>query len=86
MRATSKVTSRGRITVPAHVRRALGIGPGSVLEWQAQDGAYFVRRAGRYSSLEIHAALFDTPARSPMTAINVKEALRSKMRKARSRA
>ncbi|MGN6730352.1 MAG: AbrB/MazE/SpoVT family DNA-binding domain-containing protein, partial [Candidatus Binatia bacterium] len=31
--AQSKVTAQGQISVPAEVRRKLGIGPGSVLEW-----------------------------------------------------
>ncbi|HWS71755.1 MAG TPA: AbrB/MazE/SpoVT family DNA-binding domain-containing protein, partial [Thermoanaerobaculia bacterium] len=31
----SKVTAEGRISVPAEIRRKLGIGPGSILEWDA---------------------------------------------------
>ena len=35
--ATSRVTAQGQISVPAAVRRKLGIGPGSVLEWNEDD-------------------------------------------------
>ncbi|MGZ5494005.1 MAG: AbrB/MazE/SpoVT family DNA-binding domain-containing protein [Thermoanaerobaculia bacterium] len=54
----SKVTAQGQISVPAEIRRRLGIGPGSVLEWEQDGERVVVRRAGRYSSQDIHRALF----------------------------
>jgi AbrB family looped-hinge helix DNA binding protein len=54
----SKVTSQGQISVPAEIRRKLGIGPGSVLEWEEQGDRVIVRRAGLYSSEDIHHAVF----------------------------
>jgi AbrB family looped-hinge helix DNA binding protein len=56
--AHSKLTAQGQISVPATVRRKLGVGPGSVLEWESEGGQIVVRRAGRYSSEDIHRALF----------------------------
>jgi antitoxin PrlF len=56
--ALSKLTAQGQISVPAEVRRKLGVGPGAVLEWDEEDGQIVVRRAGRYSSDEIHRAVF----------------------------
>jgi AbrB family looped-hinge helix DNA binding protein len=56
--AQSKVTAQGQISVPAEVRRKLGIGPGSVLEWHEEGDAVVVRKAGRYTSEEIHRAIF----------------------------
>ena len=56
--AQSKVTAQGQISVPAEVRRKLGIGPGSVLEWDEEGDAVVVRKAGRYSSEDIHCAIF----------------------------
>jgi len=56
--AHSRVTAQGRISVPMDVRRKLGIGPGSVLEWEEDDGKMIVRRAGRFSSADIRNALF----------------------------
>jgi len=62
--AHSKVTAQGQVSVPAKVRRRLGVGPGSVLEWDEQGDRVIVRRAGRYSSEDIHRALFSkTPRR-----------------------
>lgn len=56
--AHSRLTAQGQISVPAEIRRKLGLGPGAVLEWHEVDGEVVVRRAGRYSSADIHQALF----------------------------
>jgi AbrB family looped-hinge helix DNA binding protein len=48
--AQSKVTAQGQISVPAEVRKKLGVGPGSLLEWAEQNDQVVVRRAGRYTS------------------------------------
>jgi AbrB family looped-hinge helix DNA binding protein len=56
--ARSKVTSQGRISVPAGVRRKLGIRPGSILEWEEDGDRVFVRRTGQHSFEDIHRALF----------------------------
>ena len=62
--AKSRLTSQGQISVPAEVRRKLGLGPGSVLEWEQVGDQMLVRRAGTYSSEEIQRAIFPaTPAR-----------------------
>jgi AbrB family looped-hinge helix DNA binding protein len=63
--AHSKLTAQGQISVPAKVRRKLGIGPGSVLEWHEEGEKVVVRRAGRYTSEDVHRALF--PKRPPRT-------------------
>lgn len=60
----SKVTAQGQISVPARIRRKLGIGPGSILEWHEEGDRVVVRRASRYSSEDIHRTLF---ARRPRT-------------------
>lgn len=56
--AHSKLTSQGQISVPAEIRRRLGLAPGSVIEWTEEDGRIVVRAAGRNSSEDIHKALF----------------------------
>jgi AbrB family looped-hinge helix DNA binding protein len=56
--AHSKLTAQGQISVPVEVRRKLGIGPGSVLEWEEEGEKIVVRRAGRYTSEDVHRALF----------------------------
>jgi AbrB family looped-hinge helix DNA binding protein len=70
----SKVTAQGQISVPSEIRRKLGIGPGSVLEWEQEGDRVIVRRAGRYSSEDIHRALFAKPPRR-RTLIELKTAL-----------
>jgi antitoxin PrlF len=79
--AQSRVTAQGQISVPAEVRKKLGIGPGSVLEWHEQDGGVVVRRAGRYSSAEVHQALFPRGARKVVDAVDVKAAIRKHIKK-----
>ncbi len=61
--ADSKLTAQGQISVPAEVRRRLGICPGSLLEWEAEGEKIVVRRAGRYTSEDVHGALFATTPR-----------------------
>ena len=56
--AHSKLTAQGQISVPARVRRKLGVGPGSVLEWDEDGENVVVRRAGRFSSEDVHRSLF----------------------------
>jgi AbrB family looped-hinge helix DNA binding protein len=54
----SRLTAQGQISVPAKVRQKLGLSPGSVLEWCDEGESVVVRRAGRYTSEDVHAALF----------------------------
>jgi antitoxin PrlF len=61
--AHSKVTAQGQVSVPAKVRQRLGVGPGSVLQWEEDGDRVIVRKAGRYSSEDIHRALFSRPPR-----------------------
>jgi AbrB family looped-hinge helix DNA binding protein len=62
--AHSKVTAQGQVSVPAKVRQRLGVGPGSVLEWDEDGDRVIVRKAGRYSSEDIHRVLFSRTPRS----------------------
>jgi AbrB family looped-hinge helix DNA binding protein len=61
--AHSRITAQGQISVPAAVRRKLGVGPGSTLEWQDEGEKILVRRVGRFTSADLHAALFSKPPR-----------------------
>jgi AbrB family looped-hinge helix DNA binding protein len=56
--AQSKLTAQGQISVPSQVRKKLGIGPGSILEWDEQGDQIVVRRAGRYGWDDVRKALF----------------------------
>ena len=82
--AKSKLTAQGQISIPAEIRQRLGVGPGSVLEWDEQDDQVIVRRAGRYSSEEVHSALFPA-GHSPPPPEDTKEAIRKYIRKKHAR-
>jgi AbrB family looped-hinge helix DNA binding protein len=79
--AHSKVTAQGQISVPAEVRKKLGIGPGSVLEWHVADGTIEVRRAGRFNSSEVHQALFPKGAAKSKNVPDVKAGIRAAIAK-----
>jgi antitoxin PrlF len=82
--AKSKLTAQGQISVPAEIRKKLGVGPGSVLEWDEHDDKVVVRRSGRYASEDVHRALF--PDRAPVSGEgDVKEAIRKYIRKRHAR-
>lgn len=62
------------------VRHRLGVGPGSVLEWDEDGDRVVVRKAGRYSSEDIHRALFSkTPRRR--TVEDLKNGIRQAIKK-----
>ncbi|HEX4807639.1 MAG TPA: AbrB/MazE/SpoVT family DNA-binding domain-containing protein [Bryobacteraceae bacterium] len=76
----SRLTSQGQISVPIEVRRKLGLGPGSVLEWDDDGNTIIVRRAGMFSSEDIHRALFPERRPEPRTVDELKEGIRRHVR------
>jgi antitoxin PrlF len=74
--AQSKLTSQGQISIPAEVRRRLGLVPGSILEWDEENGVVVVRRVAQFSSEDIHAALFPTEAPKARSEAELKESVR----------
>jgi antitoxin PrlF len=83
--ARSRVTAQGQVSVPAKVRRKLGVGPGSLLEWDEEEDAVVVRRAGRYSSAEINRALFGHKIPTPRGLNDLKEGIRRHVRRRHAR-
>ena len=77
--AHSKLTAQGQISVPAGVRKRLGLGPGSVLEWDEDVEKIVVRKAGQYSSEEIHRKLFATTP-PPRNLSELKDGIRRHIR------
>ena len=77
--AHSKLTAQGQRSVPVEVRRRLGVGPGSVLAWDEDDGRIVVRRVGRYTSEDVHKALFPEPPK-PRMLEEMKEGIRQYMK------
>src|SRR5207247_11247377 len=81
--ARSSLTAQGHLSVPAKVRRKLGLGPGAVLEWDEDGEQVVVRRAGRYSSEDVHRSVFPTPPK-PKTLSELKEGVRRHMKRRRA--
>ena len=79
--ARSKLTAQGQISVPAEVRRRLGIGPGSVLEWHQDGDAIIVRRATRYTSEDIHRQVFAKGRPAARRLDELKAGIRRQIRK-----
>jgi AbrB family looped-hinge helix DNA binding protein len=79
--ARSKLTAQGQISVPVDVRRKLGIGPGSVLEWEEEGNKIVVRRAGRFSSEDIHRAVFGLRTPATRSIAELKDGIRRYARK-----
>jgi AbrB family looped-hinge helix DNA binding protein len=78
--AHSKVTAQGQISVPIGIRRKLGIGPGSILEWDEEGDRIVVRRSARFSSEDIHRALFSGRSPKSRTLDEMKEGIRRRAR------
>jgi AbrB family looped-hinge helix DNA binding protein len=78
--ARSRVTAQGQISVPAEIRRKLGIGPGSVLEWKEEGDKLVVERSSRYTSQQIHDEVFAAKP-EPKTLAELKEGIRRQIRK-----
>lgn len=82
--AQSKLTAQGQISVPAEIRRRLGIGPGSVLEWDEEGERIVVRRVGRYTSEDVHRAVFTkSPKRRSLS--ELKRGIRKHMKRRHAR-
>jgi AbrB family looped-hinge helix DNA binding protein len=83
--ALSKLTAQCQISVPAEVRKKLGVGPGSILEWDESNNEVVVRRAGRHTSAEVHETLFGKGKPKQRASISVKEGIRKHMREKHAR-
>ena len=82
--AHSRLTAQGQASVPAKVRERLGVGPGSVLQWDDEGGQVVIRKAGRHKSEDVHRALFKRPPR-PRSVKELKEGIRGQIRRRRAR-
>jgi antitoxin PrlF len=83
--ARSKLTRQGQISVPAEVRRRLGLDPGAILEWDESGGEIVVRKSGRYSSVEIHDAVFGDDVVTRRSPEEIEEGIRRHIRKRHAR-
>lgn len=78
--AHSKLTAQGQISVPSEIRKKLGVGPGSVLEWDEKGDEVIVRKAGRHTLADVHEVLFPGGSPKPKASASVKEGIRKHIR------
>ena len=72
--------ARSKLTAEAQISE-LGIGPGSVLEWEEDGDKMIVRRAGRFTSNDIHKALFGARKLETHSLDGLKDGIRRYVRK-----
>ena len=80
----SRLTAQGQVSIPARVREGLGLSAGSVLEWSTGGGVATVRRVGRNTSEDVHAAMFGRKPRARSLA-ELKEGIARDMRSRHAR-
>ena len=83
--AQSRLTAQGQISVPAEVRRRLGVGPGSVIEWEQEGDKLVVRRAKKYSMQDLHSAVFPKGPPARRTDEQLREGIKNHLRKKHAR-
>ena len=80
--AESRITAQGQVSVPAEVRRRLGLVPGSTIEWDEEGTSVVVRRARRHTSEAVHEALFPEAIQQEAHSLSeLKEGIRARMRR-----
>ena len=83
--AHSRLTAQGQISVPSEIRKKLGVGPGSVLEWDEKNDQIIVRKAGRHTLADVHDALFPDGSPKRKASASVKEGIRKYIRQRHAR-
>lgn len=76
----TKLTAQGQTSVPAEIRQKLGLAAGTTLEWEEHGDHAVVRRAGKYTSLDIHKVLFPDGPPKPISVEEMDEAIAQYMR------
>ncbi len=84
----TKLTSQSQVSVPAPIRNAMGLKPGSVIEWNIQGDQIIVTRVVRWSTEDIHNALFDEKPKTklPVKSLSeLKQGIRDNIKKRHAR-
>lgn len=56
---TSRLSSKGQVTIPKEVRERLGLEPGDLVSYEVQNGVVTLRRVEAFDAA-FHAALSET--------------------------
>lgn len=83
--AQSRITAQGQVSIPTEVRRRLGVGPGSVIEWEQEGDKLVVRRANKRTLQELHGALFPKGAPTYKTDEELKDGIKKHLRRKHAR-
>lgn len=51
--ATTTITVKGQVTIPKQIRDALGLTPGSRVEFAIEDGRLVVRKSGKRNGVKL---------------------------------
>lgn len=83
----SKITAQGQISVPAPIRKKLGLVPGSVIEWEddADEASVTVKKAAEYDLEDLHRNVFPDGPPKPISVEEMDKAIVNYMRKKHAR-
>ena len=81
----SKITSQGQISVPAKIRKKLGVAPGSIIEWEERDDQVIVKKAATNTLEDLHKKLFPNGPPTYKSPEELKEGIREYVRKKHAR-
>ena len=76
----TRVTSQGQVSVPAAIRRKLGVEPGSTLQWIQRGDEVVVRRRVGSTFEEMHKILFPNGPPKPISLKQMDDAIGDYMR------
>lgn len=71
----TRITSQGQVSVPAAIRRKLGVEPGSTLQWTLRGDEVVVKRRAGSSFEDMHKILFPDGPPKPISTKQMKEAI-----------
>lgn len=83
--ARAKITAQSQISLPAEVRKKLGVSPGNFVEFEEKDGEIVLRRAGRYTFEDIRKVLFPEGPPKRRSLEELKEGIAEHMRQKHGR-
>lgn len=81
----TRITSQGQVSVPAAIRRKLGVAPGSTLQWTLRGDEVVVKKTGQYTFEDIHKALFPDGPPKRRSLKQLKEGIADYMRQKHGR-
>ncbi len=56
---TSRVSSKGQVTIPKEIRKTIGVKPGDMISYEVEKGVVVLRRVEPFDAV-FHAALSNT--------------------------